>query len=192
MFRGCSKLTSFNGNLSSLINGNDMFAGCSNLTSFVSTLEDLKCGNKMFSSCSLNEDSLNYIADYINDISSLDKKTDEDWTYEVLGETKTITKSYRGRIDIDYDESVSQDVRVDCGNKMIEKGWEVYFNNILYEFTDLSSPYDVSEANGYVPDAYKEGNDSWNTVVFKDIDAKGYVVEYVADGYAWGVKGTEN
>ena len=192
MFDGCSKLNTFTSDLSSLIDGSWMFFCCTNLTSFDSKLTSLKTGYSMFSKCNLDEDSLNYIADNINDISSLDKKTDEDWTYEVLGETKTITKSYRGRIDIDYDASVSQDVRIACGNKLIEKGWDVYFNNTLYEYTPIGSPYDVSEVNGYVPDAYKEGNDSWNTVVFKDIDAKGYVVEYVADGYAWGVKGTEN
>ena len=134
MFSGCVGLTTFNSDLISLTDGSFMFSGCRNLTSFSSKLTSLKTGLSMFSSCKLDESSLIYIADYINDISSLDRENKEHWTYEVLGETKTITG--RGRIDIGHDESVSQDVRIACGNKMIEKGWDVYFNGTLYEYTN--------------------------------------------------------
>ena len=34
MFNGCSKLTSFTSDLSSLTEGNSMFTGCKNLTKF--------------------------------------------------------------------------------------------------------------------------------------------------------------
>ena len=118
----------------------------------------------MFRSCNLNETSLRNIADNINDLKEkgYDKNIDEHWTYEVLGETQTISSSYRGRIDIGHDESVTQDVLWSCGNKLIAKGWDVYYNAILYEYIP---PCDVSEANGWCPDAYKNGSDSWNTVV---------------------------
>jgi hypothetical protein len=82
----------------------------------------------MFYNCKLNAESLRNIADTINDISDLDKDIDEHWTYEVLGETKTIYKNRRGHIDIDLDTSVTQDVIIECGNKLIDKGWTVYFN----------------------------------------------------------------
>ena len=154
MFRYCSALRTFNSNLSSLTDGYMMFFDCDKLSSFGSKLTSLKSGYRMFENCSLNDDSLIYIADNINDISSLDKEINEDWQYEVLGETKTIEYANRGRIDIDYNESVSQDVLSACGNKLIDKGWDVYFNGTLYEW---ATTYDVSEANGYIPDA-----SNWN------------------------------
>lgn len=86
----------------------------------------------MFYNCKLNAESLRNIADTINDVTSLDKDNDADWAYEVLGETKTIYRLHRGRITIGYDETVSQNVITECGNKLINKGWTVYFNNTLY------------------------------------------------------------
>jgi hypothetical protein len=81
----------------------------------------------MFSSCKLNAESLRNIADTINDITDLDKNNDEDW--EKPGTITTIYKSYRGRIDIDLDSSVTEEVKNECGNILFEKGWkEVYFN----------------------------------------------------------------
>lgn len=167
MFRGCYSLTTFTSDLSSLTDGYFMFQLCSKIKSFTSDLGSLKSGYYMFSNCKLDTESLRNVADTINDITDLDKSNDEDWKYEVLGETKTISSSERGRIDIDYDESVSQDVIIECGDKLMDKGWVVYFNGTLYEYTTVGSPYDVSEANGYIPDAYKKGSNSWNTVVLK-------------------------
>ena len=85
----------------------------------------------MFGYCKLNEDSLRNIANTINDLKEkgYDKNIDEHWTYEVLGETETLQKAIRGIISIDTDVSVSQNVINECGKKMVEKGWEVYFND---------------------------------------------------------------
>ena len=52
MFYNCNNLTSFKGDLSSLTNGQAMFSQCSQLTSFSSDLHSLTDGNNMFHSCS--------------------------------------------------------------------------------------------------------------------------------------------
>ena len=127
MFYGCDSLKSFSADLSSLTDGTYMFNGCP-LASFSSDLASLKSGYYMFYLCKLNEASLRNIADTINDISDLDKDNKEHWTYEVLGKTRTINTIYRGRIEIGYNESVAQNVINECGNKLIAKGWTVYFN----------------------------------------------------------------
>lgn len=134
MFSYCENLTSFTTDLPSLVSGNNMFWDCKNLTTFSSKLGSLKSANAMFSGCKLNETSLRNIADNINDLKAkgYDKNNDEHWKYEVLGETITINKYWRGHIDIDLDESVTQNVKNECGNKLIAKGWEVYFNDKFY------------------------------------------------------------
>jgi hypothetical protein len=125
-----TNLSSFSSDVSSLVNGERMFNSCSSLTSFNSDLGVLKSGYYMFFDCNLDAESLRNIAYNINDLVEMgyDKNIDEHWTYEVLGETKTISSTYRGRIDIGYDESISEDVRIECGNILIDKGWRVYFN----------------------------------------------------------------
>ena len=62
----------------------------------------------MFNECSLDAESLSYIANNINDLveKGYDKNIDEHWTYEVLGEIETISKSYRGRIDIGHNGGI--------------------------------------------------------------------------------------
>ena len=52
MFFGCTNLTTFNGDLSSLTYGAGMFLFCENLTSFSSNLSSLTDGNYMFTECS--------------------------------------------------------------------------------------------------------------------------------------------
>ena len=88
----------------------------------------------MFSGCELDAESLSYIANNINNLveNGYDKKIDEHWKYEVLGKIKTIPSSYRGLIDIGHDKSIAQNVINDCGNILIEKGWDVYFNGNEY------------------------------------------------------------
>ena len=51
MFEDCSKLTSFSSDLSSLTRGNDMFYNCTNLTTFISDLSSLTNGTSMFYNC---------------------------------------------------------------------------------------------------------------------------------------------
>ena len=136
MFDACDKLTSFFSELPSLANGDYMFRDCSNLTSFLSDLGSLKGGHQMFEGCKLDINSLRNIADTINDITDLDENNNNDWKYEVLGKTKTISSTSRGHIDICHADSISEEVIIECGNKLIDKGWTVYFNNTLYEYTN--------------------------------------------------------
>ena len=106
-----------------------MFNGCSKLTEFTSKLRSLKSGVGMFSGCSkLNANSLDVIATHINDISDLDKENDSDWTLTYGNYNKVIKKENRGRIDIDYDTTISQDVISICFGEIMEKGWEIYVN----------------------------------------------------------------
>lgn len=128
MFNGCTNLSSFNSDLSSLTDGWHMFYECENLSSFNSDLGSLKSGYQMFNECKLDAESLRIIANNINDIFDLDKTNYEHWKYEVLGKYETISSAYRGRIDIGHDTSISEDVIIECGNKLIDKGWIVYFN----------------------------------------------------------------
>ena len=160
MFGGCEQMKSFSGDLGSLTNGYQMFLNCINLTTFTSKLSQLKSGYGMFNGCKLNEESLRCIADNINNLveKGLDRNNDDDWVYYVLGEENTIQKNGRGRIDIWCTSDVSQEVLIECGNKMVGKGWDVYFNNTKYEYDDGTSSYDISEANGYIPDTTREHN----------------------------------
>jgi hypothetical protein len=167
MFNDCDNLTSFISNSSSMTNGYQMFEGCDKLVSFSSNLGSLKSGYQMFEDCELDAASVQNIANTINDITDLDENNNADWTYEVLGETKTISSSQRGRIDIGHDESISEDVIIECGNKLYEKCWDAYFNGVKYKYQGNKSPYDVSEANGWCPNAYKSADDNWNTKIYK-------------------------
>jgi hypothetical protein len=70
MFRNCSKLNSFNADLSSLTDGGGMFVWCNNLTSFSSDLSSLTRGLSMFSGCKLDAPSVKNIIDTINTSSN--------------------------------------------------------------------------------------------------------------------------
>lgn len=157
LFNSQNKLTSFGYNLKRVVIGDYMFNGCSKLTDFTSKLRSLKTGVGMFSGCSkLTANSLDYIATYINDISDLDKENDSDWTLTYGNYNKVIKKENRGRIDIDYDTTISQDKISICFVKILKKGWDIYVNQEKYV-----QGYDVTEENGYIPDASK-----WNEDVY--------------------------
>ena len=64
MFQKCSNLSSFTSDLSSLTNGNNMFSTCSNLTTFTSDLSSLTSGTYMFYSCT-------NLSSFESDLSSL-------------------------------------------------------------------------------------------------------------------------
>jgi hypothetical protein len=68
MFNGCSNLTTFNADLSSLTDGARMFYDCDSLKTFNSDLSSLTEGDNMFWGCKLNAESIQYIADNINDL----------------------------------------------------------------------------------------------------------------------------
>ena len=71
MFKSCSALTSFCGDLSSMTDGCYMFQSCSALTSFCGDLGSLTKACWMFEKAKLDVESLECIADTINDVSSL-------------------------------------------------------------------------------------------------------------------------
>lgn len=139
MFSVCFELTSFASDLSSLTEGFGMFLMCSNLTSFASDLSSLTSGYQMFSGCKLDEESVRHIANTINDVSELN-----------LG--------FQSKISIGHDTNIPEISIIECGNKMLKKGWDVYFNDVKYRFKHT---YDVSEDNGYCPDG-----GLWNDEVY--------------------------
>ena len=69
MFRGCVNLKSFTSDLSSMTDGGGMFCGCDNLTSFSSDLSSLTDGDNMFNWCKLDAPSVRNIIDTINTYS---------------------------------------------------------------------------------------------------------------------------
>ena len=73
MFFNCTNLTSFSSDLSSLTGGTTMFNGCTKLTSFGSDLSSLTIGNNMFFNCKLNLESVQHIANTINDLTAVNK-----------------------------------------------------------------------------------------------------------------------
>jgi hypothetical protein len=127
----------------------------------------------MFYDCSLDTESLINIANTINDISGLDKDNKEHWKYEVLGETKTISGGYRGRIDIgnNYTEDVIME--------LYEKGWDVNSKTTNLNPT-LEHTYEITKMSGYIPDA-----SSWNTEQFDKNTSVMRNITKVENGYAW-------
>lgn len=67
MFAERSNIESFCGDLSAMTNGSGMFSSCNNLKSFTSDLSSLMDGNGMFGGCNLDAESVECIADTINE-----------------------------------------------------------------------------------------------------------------------------
>lgn len=96
-----AKLRSFTGDLSNLVDGENMFNQQSILNSFTTpSLKKLKSGYHMFWRASLSFDSVVNVVNTLPDINHLDRDNDADWTYELNGETRTIEKEKRGVITI--------------------------------------------------------------------------------------------
>ena len=100
---GLSNLASFSADLSNLVNGKDMFAD-SQLTSFNSNLCSLEDGRDMFYGCTLDEESLQNISLTIKDVTNVEGE-------HILG---------LGNIsfELDYEDIISTIER---------KGWTVSF-----------------------------------------------------------------
>ena len=75
MFENCTNLATFCGDLSSMTNGYHMFYLDTALTSFCGDLSSLTSAGGMFTDCKLDAESLEYIADTINDVRSLTSST---------------------------------------------------------------------------------------------------------------------
>lgn len=107
MFQSCVNLTSFTGDLSSLTNGYYMFYTCRYLTSFSSNLSSLEDGIGMFHMCSLDAPSVKNIALKIN---------------------KNVTNN--PSFDIGINSSITSDAQVKKDIGLIKhKGWDVYTND---------------------------------------------------------------
>ena len=111
MFYKCDKLTSFSSDLSSLTNGTNMFNSCTQLTSFCGDLSSLTDGTNMFNDCKLDTESVEIIADTINDVTGL----------EISDE---ITK----RIGISISNTTPNDEEDAAFKQMQDKGWDVFVN----------------------------------------------------------------
>lgn len=143
-----------NCSLTSVKNGKDMFYKCGNLASFTGKLNSLLTGHLMFCDCKLDSNSLNYIKSYINDISSYIEwpevddaspvfKGSETWQYDCWTDTPTATvtegdgesttnitkvtipEDQRGRIHVDFAESVTDNEKTAFKAELLAKGWKV-------------------------------------------------------------------
>lgn len=151
---GITSFSEENCPLTSVKNGKDMFYKCSDLTSFTGKLNSLLTGHLMFCDCKLDSNSLNYIKSYINDISSYIEwpevddaspmfKGSETWQYDCWTDTPTATvtegdgegttnitkvtipEDQRGRIHVDFAESVTDNQKSAFKAELLAKGWKV-------------------------------------------------------------------
>ena len=149
-------LSDFDSDLSSLRDGSLMFYYCPNLTSFNGDLSSLTNGDSMFSSCELNAESIQHIADTINDLKS---------------------KGQTGKIHIGYADDVPSIILYESGEKLTNKGWTVYFNAVKWEQQEYG-PYDVVKKNGYIPDASSWNDEIYipNNLIITEITLKGEMI----------------
>ncbi len=164
MFLKCQSLTSFSAPYLGLVNGERMFYFCSALEHFSGNLSNLKSGEYMFGSengstqCKLSIESVENIADSIQDIRNMNRNTDSQWDYYYYNGatmyTGNISPSYRGVISI-YTNSQIDNTRLSNAVSTIQgKGWNVYMNGTLYEATfGGQSYYDIIAGSRWLPDA---------------------------------------
>lgn len=75
MFLNCA-LTSFEAATHSLVNGEYMFIDCNSLSSFKGSLQSLLGGHYMFYGCKLDLESVQCIANTINDVKNITYSSD--------------------------------------------------------------------------------------------------------------------
>ena len=121
MFLLCTGLESFSVSLPKLADGTYMFAMCENLTSFKSNLPSLTHAGNMFQGCKLDTESVQNIANSINDVNDL--PTDQMVIPEYIG-IRTITMGIGNTTPNAKEE--------DSFNLMVSKGWTVYVNGSQY------------------------------------------------------------
>lgn len=125
MFILTSKLKSFIGDLSSLIKGEFMFYNMSNNNiemEFISDLSSLQTGHQMFLNRPLSLNSLELIANSINDISEF-----SDWD-------SSIETAKRGVLTLQFiRDNVDSSLVENCCNEIASKGWTVYLNSKIQD-----------------------------------------------------------
>lgn len=124
MFAYCP-LTSWNGSLPNLINGGAMFTECP-LTSWNGTLHKLTNGFGMFANCKLDTESVECIANTINDVNGLENEGSE-------------TGEVHKRIDIGISNSAPNDREIAAFNTIAAKGWLVIVNGSEYTSSSPSA-----------------------------------------------------
>jgi hypothetical protein len=148
MFKICTKLTTFTSDLSSLTGGNTMFYHCSALTAFSSDLTSLTSGNNMFRDCRLDAQSVERILTTIPDRGSEYLKT--------IGITRDVAACPKASEIVGLQEGQIIPQNPD-EIPVRHRGWCCYLScaNGSYTVPNITNKYDVSEANGYIPDASK-------------------------------------
>ena len=137
MFNNCSNLTTFDSDLSSLINGHSMFLYCYNLTTFIADLGSLTDGGSMFYNCQ-------NLTNFTSNLSSL---TDGAYMFsgcrlntasiKNIAETiKTVTG--RPPIHIGIDNTTPNEQETEAFNTIASKGWTVYVNG--YSDSNIFNP----------------------------------------------------
>ncbi len=127
---GCdnSDLKTFIGDLSSLTNGNSMFATSSPnagaIETFIGDLSSLTMGDGMFDGCCLNIDSVECIADTINDVNSLTVSNDVSKNISIRWTIGTIPV---------VDERPAFVAEL---SRIVDKGWTLHTNQDLLPLFD--------------------------------------------------------
>lgn len=163
-------LTSFQGNLDSLEDGEKFFYGQEGFTDFsTNSLQSLKCGKYMFYNTLLNLKSVKNIAEKIGDINGLDRDKDSDWSYQINGQTKTIEKNNRGVITLNVNiSSISDQLEAAQYYEAItNKGW--HLDRYSGESKIGVSPK-FQYMNSYPIKIEKYKNNKWTTVFQGDIE----------------------
>jgi hypothetical protein len=137
MFSGCENLESFTSDLSSLTKGETMFNYCPKLTSFTSDLSSLTDGHRMFANCKLDTESVEIIADTINDVTGLNMGN---------GVSKVI--------GIYIGNTTPNDAEDAAFKQMQDKGWSVYVNGSGYNYVPRTGEASLDET-GETPVAPK-------------------------------------
>lgn len=118
MFANCSNLTSFDVDLPKLEDGRQMFCDCSSLTSFDADLSSLNNGDYMFYGCKFDTESIQNIAEKINDVNDLENE----------GSCSGIWKC----IHIGIANRKPNTRESKAFDEMATKGWTIYVNGSEY------------------------------------------------------------
>lgn len=166
MFMACSSLTSFTADLHSLSSGWYFLNNCTNLTdvAFVGGLDALTDGTAMFKNCSLSYTSLTNI---LNALPARSGNVIEITVADSVKDDMTNDSQWIGVI-IPAHSSGSY-------YEFTHNGWKVRLTS--QTGFEIENPFDVSETNGYIPDASQ-----WNTNVYA---ANNLNIVSVVDGVAY-------
>lgn len=158
MFMYCSNLSKVRFSKNSfqcLYNGCDMFKGCSSLTSFHYELPYLETADDMFLGCKLDLETVKIIAESLYDFGTKDSND-----YAEDGRKHVITFGVTNDVS-----ALAQGYKT----LMESKGWVV-------EGLDYKVSYDISEENGYCPDA-----SAWPTEICDKYDLEVTSIPYNED-----------